>query len=450
LYKNYQFYLAQLYRFADLIALNVACFVFIFFIAEELGTILQNVVSVFAFINIVWLLISDYFKIYNLGAAKSKNRYYFSIGLVIFFTFSGSLFVDNLINIIPAERPILFLIDFYLLFSVLLLLFRWVTTKGYKLQLKRKNKKLAIVVVGKGIDQRELTKYFNQNVDTEFQKVISIHETENLRSKLTELQKTETITQLYIPLSRFDQRNINLIGKYCDNNFIRLRLVFDMSGLSSQKMYIKQFNETTVFNIASTPLDDPYNALLKRLFDILFSVTFFLLFFWIFPLIAIVVKLSSKGPVFFKQMRSGLNNREFACYKFRSMRQNVEADKRQATQNDPRITKVEAFLRRTSLDELPQFYNVLIGNMSVVGPRPHMLKHTEEYKRIIGDFMERHAIKPGITGLAQVKGYRGEIQNISLLKNRVRFDRFYVYNWTIFFDFKIVLRTIGGIFKDHL
>ena len=131
------------------------------------------------------------------------------------------------------------------------------------------------------------------------------------------------------------------------------------------------------------------------------------------------------------------------------MKQNAEADLKQATKNDDRITKVGHFLRKTSLDELPQFINVLKGEMSIVGPRPHMLKHTEQYRELVGNFMQRHAIKPGITGLAQVKGYRGEIDDYSLLQNRVRFDRFYVNNWTLFFDVKIIIKTVLTIFKDH-
>jgi len=131
------------------------------------------------------------------------------------------------------------------------------------------------------------------------------------------------------------------------------------------------------------------------------------------------------------------------------MRENVEADRVQACKNDPRITKLGAFLRKTSMDELPQFFNVLKGEMSVVGPRPHMLKHTEEYSELVGNFMNRHAIKPGITGLAQIKGFRGEIDDFSLLQNRIRLDRFYVNNWSLTFDIKIVFLTILTIFRDH-
>jgi len=170
---------------------------------------------------------------------------------------------------------------------------------------------------------------------------------------------------------------------------------------------------------------------------------------WLFPVIAIAIKLTSKGPVFFKQKRTGLGNKEFNCWKFRSMTVNKDSDKIQATKGDKRITTVGRFLRRSSLDEFPQFINVFLGEMSVVGPRPHMLKHTEEYSQLIGNFMNRHAIKPGITGLAQVKGYRGEIDSPDLLSNRVRLDTFYVNNWSLYLDVKIVFFTMFGIFNDH-
>src|SRR5690606_35499604 len=177
--------------------------------------------------------------------------------------------------------------------------------------------------------------------------------------------------------------------------------------------------------------------------------TFIIIFFlsWAMPLIALIIKLDSKGPVFFRQKRTGKDKKAFWCYKFRSMRVNYDSDLKQAQKNDSRITKIGAFLRRTSLDELPQFFNVFLGNMSVVGPRPHMLKHTEEYSKVVEKFMSRHFVKPGITGLAQAKGFRGETETDLLMQNRVRLDRFYVGNWSLIFDIKIIILTISSIFS---
>lgn len=191
-----------------------------------------------------------------------------------------------------------------------------------------------------------------------------------------------------------------------------------------------------------SPLTKHYNSLLKRGFDLAFAIPVLLLSpIWALP-IAIGIKLSSPGPVLFKQKRTGIKGRDFTCYKFRTMRVNVDADSRQATEDDPRKTRFGDFLRRSSLDELPQFLNVLLGNMSVVGPRPHMVSQTEDYRRLIDKYMVRHAVKPGISGWAQVNGYRGGTKYLWQMEKRVEYDVWYIHNWNIFLDIKIVFLTI--------
>lgn len=188
----------------------------------------------------------------------------------------------------------------------------------------------------------------------------------------------------------------------------------------------------------------------KRIFDFLFaSLVIIFLLSWLVPLIALLIKLESNGPVFFKQLRTGKNGLPFYCLKFRSMRVNADADLKQASQGDSRITKLGGFLRKSSLDELPQFFNVLQGEMSVVGPRPHMLSHTEYYSKAIDNFMERHIIMPGITGLAQVSGYRGETKEVESMAKRVDADIKYLYNWSFLLDMKIVLLTVRQVFKGN-
>ena len=166
------------------------------------------------------------------------------------------------------------------------------------------------------------------------------------------------------------------------------------------------------------------------------------IFSWLLPILAMLIKLSSEGPVFFIQVRSGRDNKPFKCYKFRSMRVNKEADKKQATRDDKRITRIGAFMRRTSLDELPQFFNVIKGNMSIVGPRPHMISHTEQYAQLIDQFMVRHFLKPGITGWAQVKGLRGETKTVEEMLGRVEADVWYLENWSFLLDLKIIFLTV--------
>ena len=186
----------------------------------------------------------------------------------------------------------------------------------------------------------------------------------------------------------------------------------------------------------------------KRIFDVVFAalVVVFLLS-WLAPLIAVLIKLESKGPAFFKQLRTGKDGQVFYCLKFRSMTVNADADIKQACKNDCRVTKIGAFLRKTSLDEFPQFLNVLKGEMSVVGPRPHMLRHTQEFSNSIKYYMDRHLIMPGITGLAQVSGYRGEVTELDALTKRVNADIYYLHNNSLRLDVKIVWLTVVQLFK---
>lgn len=191
------------------------------------------------------------------------------------------------------------------------------------------------------------------------------------------------------------------------------------------------------------PLEDPGNRLLKRVMDVIISLLVFLFIMsWLTPLLALLIKLDSKGPVFFKQLRSGKHNQPFMCYKFRSMQVNAEAHNLQATKDDARLTRIGRFLRSTSLDELPQFFNVLCNHMSVAGPRPHMLLHTEEYGPLIENYMLRHLVKPGITGWAQVCGYRGETRRLFEMEQRVQHDLYYLQYWTPTLDRRIIWMTV--------
>lgn len=188
----------------------------------------------------------------------------------------------------------------------------------------------------------------------------------------------------------------------------------------------------------------------KRVFDIMFAllVIFFLLS-WLVPLVSLIIRLESKGPAFFKQLRTGKDNQPFYCFKFRSMHVNEESNYKQASKGDARITRIGAFIRKTNIDELPQFINVLRGEMSIVGPRPHMLKHTEEYSQVVNDFMQRHTVTPGITGLAQVRGFRGETKEVIAMAKRVKMDIWYIKNRSFLLDLKIVMMTVAQAIKGN-
>lgn len=269
----------------------------------------------------------------------------------------------------------------------------------------------------------------------------------NLRDCLSFVQANE-VTEVYSTLSPELNPYLYELAHKAEEQLVRFKFVLDYKLFVNRSFHIDFVDNMPVLSLRSEPLEDTGNRIQKRLLDILVStlVTVFILS-WLTPILAILIKLESKGPVFFKQLRSGKNNKSFWCIKFRSLRENDESDVKQVTKNDSRVTKLGRFMRKTNIDELPQFLNVLIGNMSVVGPRPHMLKHTEEFFAMYDKYMIRHFVKPGVTGLAQVKGYRGEIKEIGLLRKRIEHDIYYLENWSLMQDFKIILSTIFVSFK---
>lgn len=196
-------------------------------------------------------------------------------------------------------------------------------------------------------------------------------------------------------------------------------------------------------------LDDKWNQILKRGFDIVFSLCFLCLVFpFVLLFVFIVTECTMPGKLFFVQKRTGLNGKTFKCYKFRSMRKNPQAEEKQATKGDDRVTRWGYIMRKTSLDETPQFFNVLMGDMSVVGPRPHMLKHTDEFTELVDGYMLRHQVKPGVTGWSQVNGYRGEIRKVEDLENRVKFDLWYIDHWNFLLDLRIIFKTVTLCFGN--
>ena len=196
-------------------------------------------------------------------------------------------------------------------------------------------------------------------------------------------------------------------------------------------------------------LDDERYRMLKRGFDIAVSLCFLCLVFpFVLLFVFIMTECTMPGKLFFVQKRTGLDGKTFKCYKFRSMRQNAQSEIRQATKGDERVTRWGYIMRKTSLDETPQFINVLLGDMSIVGPRPHMLKHTDEFTELVDGYMLRHQVKPGVTGWSQVNGYRGEIRKPEDIENRVKFDLWYIDNWSFFLDLRIIFKTVTLCFGN--
>ena len=261
------------------------------------------------------------------------------------------------------------------------------------------------------------------------------------------LTNTHQIQKIFVtPSKYFEVDNARKLLETCNRVGLKARYVMMNTYWNERRINdLDYLNSLSIYNPQEIPLDDFSNRFIKRVFDILFSSFIILfLFSWLFPIIAILIKLDSKGPVFFFQKRTGIDNNIFNCIKFRTMQVNDDSDKKQAEANDSRISAIGNKLRRYNIDELPQFINVLLGEMSVVGPRPHMLKHTDQYSALINHYKVRHYVKPGVTGWAQVNGYRGLTDELWKMEKRVEYDMEYLKNWNFLWDLKIAYLTVFG------
>ncbi|OOQ57088.1 undecaprenyl-phosphate glucose phosphotransferase [Mucilaginibacter pedocola] len=317
-----------------------------------------------------------------------------------------------------------------------------------------------VIIVGSGRISNDLHSFFRGNPDRGYKLVgFFDDDPDAVSDKVKYLGPVDDcidyvlsnkIDEIFCTLPVSESRKIEGLLSGAEKNLIRFRIVPEYYDYGIKPVLIQSFGHIPVISVRAEPLESMLNRFLKRLFDISFSLFIIIFFFsWLYPILAILIKLESKGPVLFKQLRSGRDNNPFWCYKFRSMRVNKDSDKVQATRNDKRITKLGAFMRRTSIDELPQFFNVLMGNMSIVGPRPHMLSHTIQYSQLIDRFMVRHFLKPGITGWAQVKGLRGETRTTEAMMQRVEADVWYLENWSFLLDLKIIFLTVWNSLRGE-
>ncbi|TXE13241.1 undecaprenyl-phosphate glucose phosphotransferase [Seonamhaeicola algicola] len=309
-----------------------------------------------------------------------------------------------------------------------------------------------IIVIGDNEKTRQLINTFKKRLDFgyKFKAQFNVKETNFSLQDCFNFVIENDIHEIYFSVAELSNKQINQLIDFADNNLRELKFIPDNKDIFSKKLKYEYYDYIPVLSLRSIPLEEPVNKFAKRLFDIVFaSAVIVFILSWLTPILAIIIRLESKGPIFFKQTRNGFNYNEFDCYKFRSMTPNKDANSQQATKGDLRITKVGAFIRKTSIDELPQFFNVLFGDMSVVGPRPHMVSHTNKYARSVDKFMVRHFVKPGITGLAQTSGYRGEIETDKDIINRVKYDIFYVENWSILLDLKVIIQTFLNAVKGE-
>lgn len=266
-------------------------------------------------------------------------------------------------------------------------------------------------------------------------------------SDLDAFVRANDTEEIFYTISGENAEAMQLVLGLCDELMMKFHFVPQISPFLARNLGHTVIGSMPVLKVLNNPLESPVNSAIKRTFDIIFSSAFLLVSPLIFIPVAIAIKLSSPGPVFFRQMRTGYKGHDFMCWKFRTMKVNADSDKVQASKDDPRKTRVGDFLRRSSIDELPQFINVLLGDMSVVGPRPHMLKHTEDYRRLISKYMVRHLIKPGITGWAQVRGFRGQTEELWQMQGRIEHDIWYIEHWSFLLDIKIIIRTALNVFR---
>ena len=354
-----------------------------------------------------------------------------------------------------------FYLTFYSLFFLVLVAYRLVLRYLLKQYRRKGGNTRSVVLLGCNPNMVELHRELAGDSTTGFRVIGYFNDTDTAQfytpvpylgrplDVINYLQQ-KPVDQVYCCLPSAQSEVILPIINYCENHMIRFYSVPNVHSYLHRRMYFEMLGNVPVLSIRREPLSFIENRLLKRTFDILFSLAFLCtLFPIIYVIVGIAIKCSSPGPIFFKQKRSGKNGREFYCYKFRSMRVNAESDTLQATASDPRKTRLGEFLRHTNLDELPQFINVLLGDMSVVGPRPHMLKHTEEYSRLIDKYMVRHLVRPGVTGWAQVTGFRGETRELWQMEGRVQRDVWYLEHWTFLLDLYIIYKTVANVIKGE-
>ena len=402
------------------------------------------------FIGICWIIVSLQFgfyqihrntKLMTLIARLGKQTIFFGFIVFAFFGYYYQLNRDSLFifQYIGATMAVIAAIKISLFFML----------RNYRKVLGGNLRHIAILGVNK--DTQRLKNFFEKRPDYGYRTkdVFDVKKAFNI-NEFTDWVLENKIDEIFCSVQELSNEQLLELTDFADNNLRTLKFLPDTTAVLSKQLHYEYYGTTPIISLREIPLDDPVNKVAKRAFDIVFSLLIIVgILSWLIPIIAIIIKLESKGPVFFKQARNGLDYQEFICYKFRSMVPNKTAHLHQVTRGDHRITKIGKFLRKTSIDELPQFFNVFLGDMSVVGPRPHMVSHTHMYAERIDKFMVRHFVKPGITGLAQVSGYRGEVETEEDIIGRVRNDIYYIENWSTQMDVTIIFKTVANVFMGE-
>jgi putative colanic acid biosynthesis UDP-glucose lipid carrier transferase len=410
---------------------------------------LSNSIYLFIFSNLAWLFLALVSSPYSFTRTTGILRAFKS---QLSFIFMHILVVASLIFIFKRSYASYQIGLMYLLFIPFFFMWKMLVLYLFNLFTSRKLKKRNIIILGRGHQAREIRKYFlmNWKLNFRFLGYVDRLPGKSLMEQVRFFCKDKIVHEIYCCMPDLQLDELKEIVELGLNRLIKIKFVANSMNAKQDAIAVDRHDYMPGLGTSTINLDEHWNRIYKRIFDLLFSSFVILtILSWLIPIISIAIKLDSKGPVFFRQKRAGRDNKPFSCIKFRTMVLNVEADIKQATRDDQRITLLGKFLRKSSLDEIPQFFNVLMGSMSVIGPRPHPLKLNEQFSSRIEKLMSRHYVKPGITGLAQSMGYRGETKNLQDMRNRIKLDRFYIENWTFYLDIKIIIQTVVSLIRGN-
>lgn len=457
--RQFERYLQITLVLLDLLILNTIFFLCQIIFKTHLLTNFANIYFNFWVIsNVLWLVPSFILRTYtgkNILSFEFFTRRTIQVYMVWIIFVLVYLFFTFEFNI---SR--LFIFSIIISFGVGLLLNRFIYLGIRNYYKKSDHIFKKVLILGYNETAKKLAKYFEEDgINTQ---LIGFVENEGNVHELThypvvtdinntlQVAKELKINEIFSTITPEQNKDIYSLMFQSEKECIRFKIVPNLSVFITREVHIEYFGDLPILSLRSEPLDDVGNRIKKRVLDI--TVSFLVIVFilsWLIPILGLLILLESRGPVFFTQLRTGKDKSTFKCLKFRSMRFNKDADLKQATRNDARVTTIGKFIRRTSLDEFPQFINVFKGEMSLVGPRPHMLKHTSDYSQVVEDYMIRQFLKPGITGWAQINGYRGEITNPEQIKMRVNKDLWYLENWSLWLDIQILFLTVYHVFREN-
>jgi putative colanic acid biosysnthesis UDP-glucose lipid carrier transferase len=430
-----------LFFLADLIFLNLAIHLSYFTRVSSIDD--PNRVYLIIYSNLAWLFLTLVSNPYGITKNWTLSKI---IKSQVIFLLIHLMVVASLILFFKKSYSFLQIGTIYLIFVPIFFLSRLAIF--YIRKIKTDTVIRNYLLIGKNELAFELRKYFLLNPNEGFRFAGYIDLSDSFVDRVRDFCSTNEIHQIFCCVPNVTENEMNKLVSFGLDSLIQVKIVMDSGPARQRAIKIDDKDHQPTFELAVIPLDETRNQVIKRIFDLIFSVSFTLFILsWLVPIIALLIKLDSRGPVFFVQKRNGQKNNPFGCIKFRTMIVNQESDTKQATKFDSRITRLGKFLRKSSIDELPQFINVILNDMSLIGPRPHPIKLNQEFASRITNIMARHYVKPGITGLAQCMGYRGETKDLADMENRVRLDRYYIENWTFWLDIRIIFLTIVSLLR---